>query len=205
MAVHLVDSNALFLHIPKTGGQWIEQALVACGIRTAQPRTRSGVSWRHPLPADLLGQFEFTFTFVRHPVSWYESWWKFQATLWWNFEPGVWHPQRDLEPCASDDFSTFIRRCIEREPGYVTRLYEWYIGPPGIERVDWVGRQEALVDGVIGVLRGLSYEFDEATLRAHPWVNVSEKGAGDPVWDPTLKESIIALEAPAIRRFYGGV
>ena len=203
MALHLLDANALFVHIPKTGGIWLEEALPACGIRTAQPETRDGVSWRHPLPADICGHYDFTFTFVRHPLSWYESWWKFQGGHWYTFEPGVWHPQRVLEPCGADDFSSFMRRCLEREPGYVTRLYEWYIGPPGIERVDFVGRQEALVDNLVGVLRGLNCDFDETVLREHPRANVGTEDGGPPVWDPAVKERTEALEAGAIRRFYG--
>jgi hypothetical protein len=203
MAVHLIDANALFVHIPKTGGVWIEDALAALGIRTADPPMKSGVSWRHPLPADILGRFDFTFTFVRHPLSWYESWWKFQAKRWTVFEPGAWHPQRVLEPCASDRFSSFVRRCIEHEPSYVTRLYESYIGPPGVERMDLIGRSEALVDTLVGVLRGLSYEFDETRLREYPPANVSEAAAGNATWDPWLRKRLLELEAPAIRRFYG--
>ncbi len=204
MAVHLVDANALFVHIPKTGGVWVEQALPACGIATACPLSTGGVSWRHPLPADIRGSYDFTFTFVRHPISWYESWWRFASARVEPFEPGVWHPQRTVETYGKDGFSTFIRRCIEHQPGYVTRLYEWYIGPPGIERVDLVGRQEELVDTLVRVLRELSYEFDETALRAHPPENTTAAFAGEMIWDPGLKRQILELEAPAIERFYGG-
>ena len=33
-------------------------------------------------------------------------------------------------------------------------------------------------------------------------LNVSRKLCGEPVWDPDLKRQMLALEAPAIRRFY---
>ena len=72
------------------------------------------------------------------PLSWYESWWKYQSGIWTVWEPGVWHPQRSLEKCRSDDFSDFIRLCIRNEPGYVSRMYEWYVGPVGFElRNSW--------------------------------------------------------------------
>jgi hypothetical protein len=204
MALHLVDANALFIHIPKTGGVWIEDALAACGIETAPPPRRQGVSWRHPLPTDILGTYDFTFAFVRHPVAWYESWWRFQRGHGQLFEPGMWHPQRPIEPYGTDDdFATFIRRCIEHQPGYVTRMYEWYVGPPGMERVDLVGRQESLTDTLVGVLRDLSYDFDETALREHPPANTSVRAPGETNWDPELKRQIMALEAPAIERFYG--
>src|SRR5690606_18066533 len=112
----LVRANALFLHIPKTGGTWIEHALVRSGVAIEPAGGIDGVTSRHPVLPLLTQRFDFTFAFIRHPLSWYESWWKFQAGLWREFEPGVWHPQRVLEPCRSDVFSEFIRKCIELEP-----------------------------------------------------------------------------------------
>jgi Glycosyl transferase family 2/Methyltransferase domain len=204
MAVHLIEANALFVHVPKTGGVWIEKALAACGIATAPPPRRQGVSWRHSLPEDVLGTYDFTFAFVRHPVAWYESWWRFQRGHGRLFEPGMWHPQRPIEPYGTDDdFAAFIRGCIEHQPGYVTRMYEWYVGPPGIERVDFVGRQESLTDTLVRILYDLSYDFDETVLREQPRVNTSVLVPGEASWDPELKRRIVALEAPAIERFYG--
>ena len=203
MAVNLIEANALFLHIPKTGGVWIEEALPASGLKTEIANTIQGVTWRHPMRAQLTQDFRFAFTFVRHPLAWYESWWKSQAGIWYEYEPGAWHPQRDLEQCESDDFSQFVRRCIEREPAYVTRMYEWYVGPPGFQTVDFVGRYENLADDLVRVLERIGCEFDEAALRGHPPTNVSDKKGGEPVWEPELRERILALEAPAVRRFYG--
>jgi hypothetical protein len=203
MSVHLIEADALFHHIPKVGGVWIEEALPASGVRTEYAKAISTVTWRHPLLVHLTRSFRFVFTFVRHPLGWYESWWKSQASLWIKYEPGVWHPQRELECCESDDFSEFVRRCIEREPAYVTRMYEWYIGPPGFETVDFIGRYENLIDDLVQVLKMLSCEFDESVLRQHPPANISLGAAGEPIWDPELRERILALEAPTLRRFYG--
>jgi hypothetical protein len=59
-------------------------------------------------------------------------------------------------------------------------MYDWYIGPPERQFVDYVGRQEVLTDSLVGLLRGLGCDFDEAALRAYPRANVSEKGSGNP-------------------------
>ncbi|HMB04446.1 MAG TPA: hypothetical protein VKP69_12005 [Isosphaeraceae bacterium] len=122
---------------------------------------------------------------------------------WWPIhEPGVWHPQRSLKRCRSDDFSEFLCLCIEHEPGYVSRMYEWYIGPPVQQFVDFVGRYEDLVDDQVRVLTILDRPFDEVALRAQARENVSRKLHGEPVWHPKLRRQILALEAPALGRFY---
>ena len=202
MSSRLVGADALFLHIPKTGGTWVEHALPAAGVAVETAPAIDGVTFRHAIPSQLKQQYAFTFTFVRHPLSWYESWWKFQAGHWDQFEPGVWHPQRGLESCRADDFSEFIRLCLEREPGYVTRMYEWYIGPPGHEFVDFVGRYETLADDLIRALTILDRPFDEAALRGHSPENVSVKRKGLPTWNPALRKRVLELEAPTLRRFY---
>ncbi|MBI3649420.1 MAG: sulfotransferase family 2 domain-containing protein [Acidobacteria bacterium] len=203
MSVHLLQTNALFLHIPKTGGTWIEQALNVAAIENEYAKAIETVTWRHSLMSQYTAKHDFIFTFVRHPLSWYESWWKFQTWLdWVEHEPGVWHPQRILKPCAANDFSEFIRLCIKHEPAYVSRMYEWYIGPQGAEFVNFIGYFERLVEDLVRVLKLLCIDFDETLLRNQPSANVSGKPYGEPVWDEELKAQILALEVPAIRRFY---
>jgi hypothetical protein len=186
----------------RQAGTWVEQALIQAGVLFEARPTIPGVTYRHCLLTMLEKQYPYAFTFVRHPLSWYESWWKFQAGTWTVFEPGVWHPQRTLEHCHSDDFSGFIRLCIKHEPAYVSRMYEWYIGPVGFEAVDYVGRYESLADDLVHVLTLLGETFDPDLLRRLDPVNVSRKTCGEPVWDPALTRRMLELEAPAIRRFY---
>ena len=107
-----------------------------------------------------------------------------------------------LESCRADNFADFIRLCLDREPGYVSRMYEWYIGPPGQQFVNFVGRYESLVNDLVRVLTILEQPFDEAALRSQDRVNASRQLHGEPVWAPDLKRQVLALEAPAIRRYY---
>jgi hypothetical protein len=127
MSVHLLDLNALFLHIPKTGGSWVEKTLGEAGLRIEQPATIEGVTYRHCLVSMFKDRYPFVFTFVRHPLRWYESWWKFQADIWREFEPGVWHPQRTLEACRADDFSEWLMgpdRCLGISPTGFSRIHQ---------------------------------------------------------------------------------
>jgi hypothetical protein len=68
--------------------------------------------------------------------------------------------------------------------------------------VDFVGRYEDLVDDLVRVLTILDRPFDEVALRAQARENVSRKLHGEPVWHPKLRRQILALEAPALGRFY---
>lgn len=158
MAMYIPSADALFVHIPKTGGSWITAVLEESGLGHRVHSVRADVTVRHGLPADL-PEARFRFLFVRHPVSWYESWWKYQAGRWIAFEQDRWHPQRMLQPCAADDFGQFVRNCLEREPAYVTRLYEWYVGPP-----EWT---EELLHRVRQVEKGALRRFYEDGMTHH--------------------------------------
>ena len=49
MSLRLIKSNALFLHIPKTGGTWVEEALKAAGVEVEVAKAIDGVAWKHSL------------------------------------------------------------------------------------------------------------------------------------------------------------
>jgi len=44
MSARLLRSNALFLHIPKTGRSWVEHAIQEIGVQIEQPATIPGVT-----------------------------------------------------------------------------------------------------------------------------------------------------------------
>ncbi len=222
----LLKCGAIFLHIPKTGGSWVERMLYEQDLvekqighkhatveRVIYPHTfREAVHFLlSALPRRLAhhGNFDpppFMFSFVRNPLSWYESWWKFNMKQGWPTwgdprDPNHWHPNADLADLEPSDFNTYMKQIIHTHPGYVTTLYHAYTGP----YVQFVGHQETLAQDLVKVLRILNVHFDEDRILASDKVNVS--GNRHQIkWDPAIRHKVLELEAAAMARFgYDGL
>lgn len=223
MALLLKGGRGVFLHIPKTGGSWVQAVLEDCGLvekrlgmhkhidlvrleyyeRLNFPNPYAWIQSGNALHFRWNPAKHEIFYFVRNPLSWYESWWKYmsQETMNWKPYGGVskrwaWHPVSELNGLGSDDFNEFIASVIEREPGFVSKLYSTYQHPT----VSFVGKQESLVDDLIGMLQRLDLEFDEERIRSFRKVNKSASTV-KPDWDPSLREEMIKLEYSSMKRY----
>jgi len=217
-----LKGNAIFLHVPKTGGSWVRRILLDTGLfirsigrphadvdRVFGPvTTKKREILRYYFKCCIgasPGEKPFLFCFVRHPLSWYESWFKFMGTAEKNWkllgdenDISKWHPQSCLNGLDSRDFNTFVRNVVKKRPGYVTEMFSRYTCPP----VAFIGKQENLTDDLITVLNRLDLDFDEDYIRTHPKINVSSAGENDNViWDPDLRKEVYRLEYAAIRRY----
>ena len=206
----LPDYEALFLHVPRTGGVFVEKALPALGIRTSRwtrevqkPGTaKKHGSLLHLLPK-YLAKVKFSFCFVRHPLSYYESVWRWLAST--NEErrgrivrKWKWHPFSAPVRLWEPVFSDWLEKMLDEEPAWVTRLFEMYTGPEGGEWVDFVGRQEHLNQDLIVILNlrlGMNCSVDQLPpdrTNARP-MKVE--------WREDLKHRILDSEM-AFRRWY---
>jgi len=204
----LTSSNAMFVRIPKCGTIYVQKALQAAGIavkradRLEHPHYDFG--FEHAPPWAMRWPGHRAFAFVRHPLTWYESWWKYQQWQKWPkigtaSVPRTSHPQTCLEGLGSDDFNAFVHNVLRHEPAYVTRLYEWFLGPENAPHIDpaFVGRLETIHADLSRFLMNLGYGALE--LPEKP-VHVSPTEA--PVWHPDTYRRVRLGEAAAIRRFY---
>src|SRR5271155_1758232 len=120
----VLKNGAVFLHIPKTGGSWIWEVLNAYGLilgplgheHADWDRSfwndrfqRDGKVFRHILRRYVgssraplqYKEDAFRFCFVREPLTWYESYWRFMQGLNWQVwgderNPYKWHPKAML-------------------------------------------------------------------------------------------------------------
>lgn len=207
----LLRNGAVFIHVPKCGGNWVRETLrqaklwrCRIGYKHSTPEHVSDI-WRFhraQFLRHLPTRFDVTpgrlrraykFAFVRDPVGWYESWWKFMAGDWHAWEIGRWHPQRPIDECGDDDFNRFVANVLEACPGYVSEMYGWYA-----EGCDYIGRVENLASDLRTALENAGTPIEEEVLANVPATNVSPSRIGTPVWEPALLARVIDAERAAI-------
>lgn len=222
----LLKEKVIFLHIPKTAGSWIVSLLRDLDLY----ETEVG-----PAHADYERVFNFSghyvgnylrksiryncffdshlkncrsFAFVRNPVSYYESWWRFMEDQNWRkfsrdqnasrfgLKADLWHPYKQMESWGRVSFDEFVERVISDCPGFVSSLYEKYI-PFGTHVV--VGKQENLVSDFKKIISLFYGETFAAGIPSKPAVNRSRTPS--PRWDCNLRKEVIRTEYSAFRRF----
>jgi hypothetical protein len=212
MARYLKQTRDLFLHIPRTGGTTVGNVLFSLGIKTHNykaetpiylPRNHSLI-WHH-LRAGETHDLRYLFAFVREPLAYYKSTWKWmKQSHAIRGEQSIpsrqrWHPFKSVFGMYSSDFNEWFGRVLVQEPAWYTRLLESYLGPEGGEFVDFIGRTETLFDDLHLVLNAFGYKV--GPINDFPRDHVIE----EPIeLDSCLVDKMAGLEVVAYKRFYGG-
>ena len=147
----------------------------------------------------------YYFCFVRHPLRWYESWWRYmcgRSGANWAAESDLtsWHPCGTLRELGDPVFAQFVRNVNRVRPGFVTELFGLYTQ----QGIRFVGRQEHLVDDLVKVLGELNVNFDEQQIRESERVNVSRTDRLPVEWNPSLEYQTTQFELAGMARYgYG--
>ena len=138
----ILKKNLLYLHIPKTGGNWLSKIIRdhGCVLRSLEHkhatydlvsgrlRARSFIERKLTLRGVENMQY---MAVVRNPLTWYESWFKYQTSN--NFRdwgevgnPLKWHVMSSINSVKQNDFNEFVLAINQVHPGFVTSLYAAY-------------------------------------------------------------------------------
>ncbi len=197
----LVTENSVLLHIPKTGGVFIKYALVMGGVK----HTELGGQHEHfprllKMKPRSFFEDRLVYTFVRHPLSWYQSRWAFRVRHGWQ-------PKHPLDfNCASNDFQRFMHNVLQFKPdGWCGFLFDEYIKNEQ-QLMNFVGRTENLVDDFLKVMSMANETIDEDRIRSLPRVNDSHlDGQNSNYWakySPELYNRVLAVESNVIQEYY---
>lgn len=165
MAIHLTQADSLFVHIPKTGGHWVEKAIKAAGIKYSKPRPVRPVCPRHGRRSDY-PKARHAWAVCRNIDQWMWSYWKFCLPITADhWLPGVEYPYKQFGPpmLRWDEFNT----CAVR--ARVNSFHLSYISQ--VNETLGFGR---LSEDLPQLLRGLGYDIKDGAFDAVPHENVTK-------------------------------
>lgn len=200
----LIQRRTVYLHIPKTGGIWLTGILHASGVRLrkveAKHATYDLVLGRLRAQARLRFWRRWTdyraFCVVRHPLTWYESWFRYQQARAFRDYGDVgsvplWHPMAPLNGITASDFNAFMAQVNARVPGFAGHLFRSYTVNSGAR----VLKAETLRDDLAQLNRDWGLGLDDGRITGAQAANVSP-----PVpilWHPRILAQTIAHERAA--------
>lgn len=155
-----------------------------------------------------------TAAFVRHPVAYYESVWRWLKRTRHRgrkhfarvVDHWAWHPHSRAAELYGPDFSVWVERILEDQPAWYTRLVEMYVGPCGGEVCDFVGRTETLTRDFLRLMHLLGYgeSLEQNKMELFDLPRQGESKYPRPAWNDGLQERMLKVEHEVVDRFYGG-
>ena len=139
----------------------------------------------------------FTFAFVRHPLTWYQSYFSYKQRKGWD--PN----NRWDDTVRCDSFTEFVEKSLDETPAYYSKLLRRFVGRAGDE-IEFVGRFESLTDDLIRALKLAGEQFDADVIRETPPVNQSSYEQHPAVYTDGLAQRVLEVEAEVVQRFYSG-
>lgn len=193
----ILKKGAVFLHVPKTGGNWVIKVLGKKNIKRMLKEKHADYNRFFFMEKQHARKKPFIFCFVRDPLTWYESWWKYMGMdernfKGWGYKP--FHPCAPLDGCGDPDFNRFIEKCMKKRPGFVTELYSQFT-----KRANFIGKQETLLQDTLRLLRKLKIKHNDNRIMELGKINASEPRPLK--WDPQLRKEMIKLEYAGIVRY----
>lgn len=200
----LLLPRSCFVHIIKTGGGSVRSALRQFGDFPESGDPQTTIQRRNHAPPDSLVEHElllsdgitsrFLFTFLRHPVNWYRSYWAHRMRSEWIIpqypeEREAWDCMRNGKRGWNDGrlFDVWVEEICERHPGFLSRIYRTYT-----KRMHFIGRTENLLGDLNSALQLAGEDFQVDSIAQK---NLS---GNLPVLHPDTKNMILESEHDAL-------
>jgi hypothetical protein len=203
MALFLPDYSTVIYHVPKCGGMWVEEACLRAGlaiIHLPSPRDPSRAD-RHLTPAMRPLACDLTACFVRHPIAWYESWWKYHVGVPHNWQDWPWHPTHRLNAIREMDFNRWVDRMVDAG-GLYGELLSHYTGPLDAPTCGFIGRVERMADDFLRLLAAIDHPVDPEVIRQLKPIHRTPSKVGAPVWQDAQRRAVERCEQQIINTWY---
>lgn len=195
----ILKDGSVFLHVPKTGGNWIIEILKIHKILEREFFHKHSDAGRlQVLEDEIFLKNPFIFCFVRHPVTWFESWYRYQKKRkfkgWGKNGNVFYHPCSVIDDCQNDDFNKFVTNVIDKCPGFVSHMFFQFT-----KNSDFVGHQEKLFHHSKILLEGLNKDYNFNVSARLESINVS---INYPIrWDRKVLNEFQKYELSGIKQY----
>lgn len=156
MPIVLYHSGAVFLHIYKTGGTWVTNALNRARI----PYDHYGKNHSNLVESRQVVNFQRAAVIVRNPFTWYSSFFVYRTMLGWGGDLVIGHD------CKSTTFEEFILRVTTMHPGFLYTLYSEFI-----DNDVTVMRTKTLKEDLCSWLNSIGQSFKPEDILSTPRTN----------------------------------
>lgn len=180
----LILPNSIFIHTPKTGGSWVSSVLAGWAVERLP---------KHIKCEDITDERP-KFTFVRNPLTWYQSRWsspshreRISLGRRWGF---------DATPEEEGNFQLWVERVTSEFPGHLYRLYR-----SRTVCCDFVGKFEQLKTDLMLALKKYNEDLDPQKIENVPLNECDAKWLPLRRHTPTTIKLIQKSEARAFEEY----
>lgn len=171
----LLLPHSIYFHTPRTAGSATREALKNAGLAVAEARCKGHVEndqliratcCTHNTINDIhpsLLENRFSFSFVRHPLTYYQSVWCLRTFYGWKRNSRI-----DTQFGATT-FSQYLENVLTYSPGYISKYYERAFAQQA--QVDFIGKFEHFTQNLIFALEQAGEIFDSAAIHALDIIN----------------------------------
>jgi hypothetical protein len=137
--VSILFKNSCFVHIPRTGGTWLQNAVLRADVwcRILKGDIDSHLPYRELPP--VWRSRPYSFSFVRKPLSWMRSRWTHLREHEMLGDYRHYGIHRLFDELATESFEETVRAILDKRPGLVGNTYEEML-----DGVETVYRMESL-------------------------------------------------------------